>query len=57
MFVAKAEAAKAEALQQTPTICTNAQWRVLIAIIASLSDKKFKQLCENDTKIMFSSSC
>ena len=46
MFVAKAEAAKAEALQQTPTerlqICTNAQWRVLMAIIASLSDKKIQ---------------
>ena len=26
-----------------------------MAIIASLSDNKFKQLCENDTKIMFSS--
>ena len=61
MFVAKAEAAKAEALQLTPTarlkICTNAPWRVLMAIIASLSDKKFKQLCENNTKIMFSSGC
>ena len=31
--------------------------KVLMAIIASLSDKKFKQLCENDTKIMFSSGC
>ena len=44
MFVAKAEAAKAEALQQTPSarlyICTNAQWQVLMAIIAHLSDKK-----------------
>ena len=33
MFVAKAEAAKAEALQQTPSarllICTNALWQVL----------------------------
>ena len=61
MFVAKAEATKAEALQQTPMarlkICTNAQWRVLMAIIASLSDKKLKQLCENDTRIMFSKGC
>ena len=43
MFVAKAEAAKAEAFQQTPSvrlyICTNAQWLVLMAIIAHLSDK------------------
>ena len=36
MFVAKAEAAKAEVLQQTPS----AQWRILMAVIAGLSDKK-----------------
>jgi len=44
VFVAKAEAAKPQALQQTPSarlyICTNAQWRILMAIIARLSDKK-----------------
>ena len=61
MFVGKAEATKAEALQQTSTarlfICTNAQWRVLMAIIASLSDKRLKQLCDNDSKIMFSNGC
>ena len=61
MFVAKAEAAKAEALQQSPSarlyICTNAQWRFIMATIANLSDKKSKQFCENDTKIMFSNDC
>ena len=61
MFVAKAEAAKAVALQQTPKarlqICTNAQWWVFMAIIASLRDKKLKQFCENDTKMMFSNGC
>ena len=43
MFVAKAEAAKAQALRQTPStrllICTNVQWRILMAIIEGLSDK------------------
>ena len=56
MCVAKAEAAKAEALQQTPTarlkICTNAQWRVLMAIIASLSDKN-----SNNSVKMTQKSC
>ena len=28
-----------------------------MAIIASLRDKKLKQLCKNDTKIMFSDGC
>ena len=44
MFVAKAEAAKAEASQQAPSarqyVCTNAQWWILTAIIAGLSDKR-----------------
>ena len=43
MVVAKAEAAKAGALQQTPSvrlgICTNAQWQILMDIIAGFCDK------------------
>ena len=45
MLDAKAEAAKAKALQQTPSarlyISTNAQWQILMAILAGLSDKAF----------------
>ena len=61
MFVAKAEAAKAQALRQTPStrllICTNVQWRILMAIIEGLSDKNVSYSSVNDTKIMFSNGC